>query len=253
MKNMIKKLGKEERKMKIKAVIIVCFLTCIFMSSAKASEYYYTNNQGINFTKEEYDYISKIYWEGYQNTMDLNSYNRILEKGLPINVETKEYMPLSLFSEYHETKSKKMKIAKSNFGSYSLITISVEWITNPVVRSYDVIGAYLEGPKLVTGSIYTEIFSDTNTIQSNEIKQSSNGFGVSIKLPKTEKNLKVSQSFRVTGSGHIYASYQHAKKSITLVNSKKYTISKSGYGKVFEFDNTVKNYYDAMGGVDINI
>ena len=43
------------------------------------------------------------------------------------------------------------------------------------------------------------------------------------------------------------------QKNTSIVNSKKYTIDKSGYGHVFLFDDSVKSIYDAMGGVNISL
>ena len=57
----------------------------------------------------------------------------------------------------------------------------------------------------------------------------------------------------VSGSGTIYGSYQHASTTATLEESKKYTISHLGYGKVIKFNDNVKKKYDAMTGVDLNI
>lgn len=44
----------------------------------------------------------------------------------------------------------------------------------------------------------------------------------------------------VSGSGTIYGSYQHASTTATLEESKKYTISHLGYGKVIKFNDNVK-------------
>ena len=116
-----------------------------------------------------------------------------------------------------------------------------------MIKSYDVIGTYLDGLTLV-GAVDTKI----QNISFNEIKKNINGFGVSVKIP-TLGNPIITQRFKVTGSGTIYGSYQHATKSVTLSQSKNYTISKKGLGKVFLFEEPFKTYYDNSPGVDITI
>ena len=51
----------------------------------------------------------------------------------------------------------------------------------------------------------------------------------------------------------VYGAYRHAQGNLTLAQSQKYTIDSSGYGGVIKFDNSVKNYYDAMSGVYISV
>ena len=120
------------------------------------------------------------------------------------------------------------------------------------IRSYDVIGAYLNGINLTSVPI-TAAAGTSERVTSNEIVKSNNGFGVSIKLPSTGSDMDVLQYFRVTTGGTIYGSYQHAKSEISLANSKKYTISRSGYGGVFLFNNSVKSHYDQMAGVSLSV
>ena len=72
-------------------------------------------------------------------------------------------------------------------------------------------------------------------------------------MPSSGSNIIVSQSFSTTLGGTVYASYQHATSSISLASSKYYTISKSGYGKVFSFYNNMSSKYDGMGGVYIDV
>ena len=56
-----------------------------------------------------------------------------------------------------------------------------------------------------------------------------------------------------SNTGVVRASYQHAKRTSTLNKSHKFTISSDGYGGVFEFDKSVKYYYDAMNGVKLSL
>ena len=54
-------------------------------------------------------------------------------------------------------------------------------------------------------------------------------------------------------NGTVYASYQHAKRNISLINSRRYTFASGGFGNVFSFDSAVGDYYDEMGGVSISL
>ena len=99
----------------------------------------------------------------------------------------------------------------------------------------------------------TTVDNSVGSDTSLDIQKQKDGFGVSIKLLENGNDMKISQYFRTTSGGTIFGSYQHAKKNITLANSKKYSISHSGYGNVFLFDETIKDYYDGMAGVDISV
>ncbi|MDE6141153.1 MAG: hypothetical protein K2G03_00980, partial [Bacilli bacterium] len=158
---------------------------------------------------------------------------------------------LILYSTSHETNSKTMKISKSCNSTCS-ISVVVTWKNVPNTKSYDVIGAYLDGISLIKHSS-TKVKTSTSSNSSLEIQQEKSGFGVSISLPTSGSNYVISQTYTVSKGGTVYASYQHAKSSISLANSKNYTISREGYGGVFKFSGTAKNIYDAMGGVSITV
>ena len=80
----------------------------------------------------------------------------------------------------------------------------------------------------------------------------SNGFGSSFKVGQGS-NVELSLTFMVSGNGTVYGSYQHASSTTTLSESKDYTISHLGYGGVIKFSDSVKEKYDAMTGVSIDI
>ena len=153
----------------------------------------------------------------------------------------------TLSTTYTDT-GKYLKIAKSCQNNCT-IAVTFNWLQNPLVRSYDVIGAYLDSVSLLS-TPQTIVTSTTANSSSSEINQFSNGFGVSVALT-LGNSLVISQTYTVSTGGHVYASYQHAKSVISLANSKNYTISRSGYGGVFNFSGTAANVYDQMQGVDI--
>lgn len=215
---------------------------------------YYENNFGVKFTKDEYNFISKMFYVGYQSTVTEEEYKMIFEnydKESKIEKKTiNNNEEINLLGNFHSTSSKSITISKS-CDTTCLISVVANWSKSPNVRSYDLIGAYLDDTTLTTTPV-TKVINSTGINMNGDIKKEKAGFGVSIQLIKNGDDMRITQSFRVNNNGHIYASYQHAKKAITLTNSKKYTISRYGYGDVFLFDSlNIQNYYDGMEGVDI--
>lgn len=232
--------------------VAIALLTLICIDVNASSKVYYSNLNDVHFSEEEYDFISSFYGEGYQADMTLKEYEYIFADGVPTNIEKNEYIPFQMYSSSHSTASKSLSISKASISNYYLVSVTASWKTSPKVRSYDVIGAYIGSMSLVESPLTKVNSSEGTTFYSNLVTDTK-GFGVSVKLPSSGSNISVIQTFKVTGSGMIYASYQHATSTISLANSKKYSISMSGYGNVFLFDNSVKNYYDQMGGVDISV
>ena len=95
-------------------------------------------------------------------------------------------------------------------------------------------------------SITTKVTSNEGTEYFSNLKTLSSGFGVSVQLP-SGTGISIEQKYVVSKGGSVYASYQHAQSSISLTNSKLYTISSSGYGGVFNFYGNASGIYDQMG------
>ena len=231
------------------------FLTILFLCLNNVHAKDYMNQNGVNLTTQEYEFISKVFYDGFQDIMTIDDYNNIFENNT-IDEEIKiiTYVPyanVAIRGTAYESASKKLTIA-TVCGSTCLVTMNAVWTASPNVRSYDVIGAYLDEVELYNTPT-TTVANSTGSNRSNEIIEKANGFGVSISLLSSGTDMQISQYYRVTTGGHVYASYQHAKKTISLSNSKKYEISRSGYGGVFLFDSGYSDYYDAMRGVDIAV
>lgn len=246
-----------------KFLSLLLISTLIFtngINTVNAQEYYYTNEYGVNFTKEEYDFFSEMYYDGYQKYMtqeDRKIFNGIELK--PENVTknsyidyTKDAKAISIKGNYHETQAKILTINKA--GTINpVISIIAQWKYAPNVRSYDLIGAYFSGVSIASG-ITSKITYTGGTIYQAADVTASNGFGSVLKLPTNGADIVVSSTFAVSGHGTIYGSYQHAKSSISLNNAKSFTISFSGLGNVHYFSNmNIRAKYDAMQGVDISV
>lgn len=241
--------------MKLKYAIFL--LVVLIMPNVANAEYcYFKNDNDVCLTIEEYDFLVKRLWNGFPEIMTKTDYEKLVQEDLINNdvesviVEDKNFYFATPKSSYYATSNKSVKISKVCSSSYCGITVVAEWFSNPNVRSYDVIGAYLDGVTLLT-SPSTYLTSSSGTISSSEIVNQANGFGVSVKLPSGSTGIVLYQYYDTGTSGTIYASYQHAKSTISLANSKLYTVSRSGYGGVFLFNSSIRSKYDGMGGVDI--
>lgn len=237
---------------KILLFILVSILFCNV--NAKEINFYYENENGVILTKKEYDFFTEMYYDGYQQYLtknDLKYFTSIeLDKNL---VESKIYEEpvISTRATIFETTVKSIKISKAPTTNPT-ISLVVTWKKDPVVKSYDVMGAYLKDTSLV-GSVTTKITYSTGAIYKNDIKISSNGFGVSFKIPNNVKDINISQTFSVLPNGTIFGSYQHAVENVTIQESKNYTIGYGGYGDVFNFGWSVHEKYDGMSGVKIDV
>lgn len=245
-----------------KFTVFFTIITISFMFLSlrvSAEEGYFINSNGVTFSQDEYDFVSRLVYEGYQNFMEQNDFDFIFRNGIsPTSIiEDGYFYPtnnIELYSTSHTTSSKTINIRKSCTSSKCLISVSARWLKVANTRSYDVIGAYLHDTTLL-GLPNTNLLSEAGLESITDVKLTSTGFGVSAKLPsKSESDtIEFNQMFYVEPRGTVYASYQHAQRNVTLAQSKQYSISLSGYGNVFDFSSAVKDYYDGMGGVYINL
>ncbi len=204
----------------------------------------------ITLSDCEYNFISNMFYEGFQNNMSIEDYKNIFSSGIscnsPIQLNNNTY---DLLGTSHTTKSKNLLIKKSCSSNICLITIQLKWLVTPKNKSYDVIGALLENTNFV-GQAVTTFLDGNNITNSSNYKFYLNGYGTSIYLSSSEKP-NIIQYFNVNNSGIVYASYQHSTSQISLNQSQNYSLSKNGYGGVFLFNNNIKPYFDGMSGVSI--
>lgn len=239
----------------MKFKFMLCLLAiCAFINTANASElYYYTNPKGVNFSREEYSFISNFYFEGYQDYMTLEDYEQFVNSNI-MNGEIK----IAVLDETNKTRSltyeTPMKILKvsSSCSTDCVVVTSLIWKSKPAVKSYDHIGAFFNNTSL-TDSVKTYLLSGNTYVSPSYTISNSNGIAAAIKLPNTNDSLNIVQQYSVKRSGSINVSYQHARKSISLANSKRFIISRNGYGGVFDYEEAITNHYDAMGGLTLNL
>lgn len=218
------------------------------------SDSYYVNNLGVNFTKEEYDLITLIYWDGYQDVMDTSEYNDFVSKKMLDRDNETFYLSNNYLKNVNmplNALGRDLKVTKS-CSSDCIITAITIWSTVPIVKGYDVIGARLENSRVSTIE-KTKVVSSSTATYYNNIVKSSKGFGSSIMLPSNGTPYNVIQQFTVSKNGTVHVSYQHAGRTISLADSKKYTISPSGFGGVFSFYGAASGVYDNAAGISIAV
>lgn len=166
---------------------------------------------------------------------------------------------------YYTTSYKNLEISKTTLNSNGyLIYLTNNWLINPSVKSYDVIAMRMDDVTMSAGTqtgiqMYNSASgggSVNYSYQGTNMVLSSNGFGISMNLVDAGTGFTCEIEAIVTATSEwatVYGSYQHAVENVTLANSKAYTISHNGYGKVINFATGIQNSYDAMKGVSISL
>jgi len=236
----------------MKHKLFFLFLLLLIITSVKAEECIHINNNGVEMECEKYNMLKEYYSEKLLESFYQSEYDAIKNNDIN-NIETNTYEePILTRGSYFASNFKTIQIIKNG----TFITASLTWTQNPSTRSHDVFAIRLLGPSIFESPIFRQIYMVGNVITTSTTaykKTFSNGVGYSFKLPNNYNGLESHITFSVLESGKIYSSYQHATSSISLNNSKKYTLSYAGYGNTILFDDSVKYYYDNMTGVDLTV
>ena len=231
--------------------LCVALFIC-FTKEINAKTYYFKNDNNVKLSEKEYNFISELYWNGYQNIISQEQYNTLKKENIfDKNIETTFSNNIVPLDSSVSDSAKTLKISKVCNTNCTVVS-TLTWNGVPNIRSYDVMGVYFTNTELKSTPL-TVISSSNTSDVSTESKSSTNGYGVSFKLPSSGTNIKITQTYSFSKGGTINASYQHAKYETTLTNSKNYTFSETGYGKVFLFNETSAGIYDRMPGVEINL
>lgn len=248
-----------KKAVKILLVIVGCLVVILGTKNVSAKEVAYTNEKGFEFTQDEYNFFKKIYGQKFvKKYLDQDIYNQFSDADFANDeVVTKVYSTNesrqnpTKDSPFFSSPAKSIQISKYCNVSYCRIFVTATWLGDPSVKSYDDIGVYLDGPTKI-GTPSSLAYSDSNTNYAAETKYQTDGFGASILLPEGN-DIIVTQSFIYTGTGTVYASYQHAMVNTVLSMAQSFNISDIGYGGVFDFYNNADLIYDNMNGVDLDV
>lgn len=248
----------------MKSKILFLFMCGISLLSftqvfALSNDIVYVNNNGVELTEKEFHFVNDFYGKDFFETMNHEDYIWISD--LDINNREVEIKTISDYSfnnvitrsPSYSTNSKKLSISKACSSNVCTIITNLNWLTNPTIRSYDLIGVRFYNTSLNNNTVTTKVTSSNGTEYSSNNKFLTNGFGTSVKLPSGATNISVQQKLFTNPGGTVYASYQHATSNISLQTSLNYTMGAGGYGNVFLFYGGADNYYDAMGGVNIDL
>lgn len=149
--------------------------------------------------------------------------------------------------------------ASRNISVYSTLT----WKNIPKVKSFDVIATMFKIPVVMNdfmGMQISNLKSSSERITEynpggTNSKVFTNGVGVSMNIhDDVTESLALALQINATvdSAGSIYTSYQHATSTVTLEQSKGYTLSEQGLGHVINFTNSsVRNKYDGMEGTTV--
>mgnify|MGYP001110773243 CR=1 FL=1 len=256
-------------------------LSSLFISTAKA----------VELTDEDYARLNKVFSEARISVMTQEEVDKYLAMNLEnAKSETTYYKGVSHGNEsytwyeiskdeydnsdseiqphatYIATEYKEVKItAIEGFENVFSFDLTAKWKKMPAARSYDVIAFRFRNIALIEGTqfgLQSYIKSGSNsydhisyTTKSGNMKKTSQGFGISMNLVDNSISaLELEISAEGVPSGinpYVWGNYQHAVENVTLAQSQKYNITSAGYGNVINFDLSVEDHYDGMGGVYI--
>ena len=237
----------------MKKLFIVIFLAmiCIMPFAVNAESNTYTTYSGAVVEKTKYDKMCEIYSVNYVETLSQAEFDELSSKDLDNVVKVKYEENNNTRGSYFASSAKAVYFIKND----NILTLTATWTAVPNVHSFDVMGVRLSGCTLNGGFAFKQTYVSSGSLYvvQNGINQTfSNGFGSSALLQYGTDN-EYTMTFKVSGSGTVYGTYQHAMASISQSGSLDYTINLNGYGKVIAFSPSSALYYDQMNGVDIAV
>lgn len=125
----------------------------------------------------------------------------------------------------------------------SFDVIAMRWTDNFTMTSYD-------GSQSTDGNTSYVAYDEGN----GNYKLGTNAIGLSQNLVDSATSWlsnELNVSGTCSGSGAVWASYQHAQANITLATSKLYNFSSNGYGGVLSFYGAASGIYDNTTGLSL--
>ena len=161
-------------KKKMRILFIMLLLSCVSVVNASTQESkYYQNENGVIMSKNEYDYFSQLYWDGYQEYITQEEFDNIKNMDLFDTKIDKETIVQEEFINNPITRGttvtshlRTLTIGKA-CSNDCFITLVTTWDGMPYIKSYDVIGARLSNSSLksisttrVTGNNYIKSYNN---------------------------------------------------------------------------------------------
>lgn len=243
----------------ITGILIACIFG--FATVVSADEIYYTNENGVEFTQFQYEALCKFIGEenveNYtQAEFDMMEIGSMTEDNtnyviLDDNKTEDSNSGITTYGAAYETTYKRLTLSTYCSGSYCAATTYLTWKKNPSVRSYDVIGVRILSTTFYDTTAGVALKSGGKVYGSEAKVTASNGIGNVVKLTSGDVEYAQQITHITNGSGTVFASYQHAVKSITLAQAKAFSFSGSGPGSVFNWSNN--DLFDQMAGVHLAV
>lgn len=286
---------------KLVATLTVLGIMCLNYNNVHAKEIYYSNERGVELSYEEYSEITKYIDSDKLKLFSQEEidylYSHISENGIETDVKyvkttyvneiitnecyvTEKDMIdsfnvinipvqvryLSVDDRYDSVQTTMKKISMSMYSvapSAKKVSITCEWLSLPITRTYDVIAFRVDQPATFylpeyEEDVYGYQYYDGDVIKYHagceNIKTFSNGIGISMNIVNSvSTSLKMEFATNI-GSGAdpltVYGTYQHSVDDITLHTSQRYSLSASGMGGVLKFNSSsVANHFDNTPGL----
>jgi len=184
---------------------------------------------------------------------------QIIENNGILSKENNECSKISSTYYSCQTDYKNIQLFVKNSNGEKRFQIINRWKKIPKYKSFDVIAMRWTGNFKSTnhqGAQYTNGNSGniSYTKGNNNFKVTTSGIGLSQNLVDSATTIENELVIFGTcsGSGIIYATYQHAQGNVTLATSKSYTFGSQGMGGVLNFNASVANIYDNTPGLSLN-
>lgn len=232
-------------------VVLILSIMCIIPCSVNAQSKSYRTVAGVVVDKTLYDKMCELYSTHYVETLSQEEFDNLASTDLDnaIKVEYVEDTSNNRGS-YFSSSSKSVSFIKSG----DWVTLIADWFVVPSVHSFDVMAFRMSGCSLVGNVTFRQTYVSSGNlyyVHNGNDKYFTNGFGTSALLQYGTDN-EFSMTFKVSGSGTIYGTYQHAMGTISLADSMNYSLSSGGFGRVLNFGTVGHSIYDRMTGVDIS-
>lgn len=227
----------------------------------------------MTMNEEQYNKLASLDYSNVISTKKyvLSTYNPSLNLTTEREITENEYNAferegntrLNSGSVTAETNAKILVMGFVANSYWHYATLTATWKYMPSVREYDVIGFYGDGFTIREGSqagqqMYTDANYNYQVINyawnGTNIKKFTNGYGISMNLVNPtihSLSLDTACDLRADVTNPVlFGSYQHAvDSSITLTQSKNYTLGSGGLGGVFVYPYNISAKYDGMSGV----
>lgn len=232
----------------------------------------YSSDYIMNMSESKYNKLKTLDFNDVTTTTKYveTAYNRSLQLTTEREITKEDFDEFNAVSPLldsdgatYETQMKRLVLSIVGGTTWNYATVVATWKAIPSTRSYDLIGFYGFGFDFGSGTqegnqIYT--LDGNYTVidyawNGTNIKRHSNGFGISMNVVNSDITYLqfIAECDVRANIDHptLYASYQHAQRSLSLADSQNYTLGGAGLGSVFVFPYSISQKYDAMSGVHV--